>query len=63
MEPGVIKVMMSCGDARALVWGLSGAVFMAAGMKGQGKNQGIRIDIYLVTKACTSWQQGGRGGK
>lgn len=59
MEPGVIKVMMSCGDARALVWGL----FMAAGMRGQGKNQGIRIDIYLVTKACTSWQQGGRGGK
>lgn len=54
MEPGVIKVVMSCGDGGALVWGLFGAVFMAAAMRGQRKNQGIRIVIYLAIRAHTS---------
>jgi hypothetical protein len=34
MEPGVIMVMMSCGDGGTLVWGMSGAVFVATGMRG-----------------------------
>lgn len=46
MEPGVITVMRSCGDGGAVVRGLSGAVFTAAGMRSQGKKRGVRAVIY-----------------
>lgn len=48
----MITVMMNCGDGKVLVWGLSGAVFMAAGTRSQGKNQGV-IVIYRAIKVRT----------
>ena len=38
--------MRSCGDGGAVVRGLSGAVFTAAGMRSQGKKWGVRAVIY-----------------
>lgn len=40
MEPGVMKVTLSYSEGGTLVWGLSEAVVMAAGMKGSGKESG-----------------------